>query len=199
MDSVKGLTMPSTTTDKILLKADEKWVKSELSGIRREMRSLWKNYDEFKGEVKSLRNNNDQFRSEVKDMVGSRESHECLHKDTMTMLRSNVNSWTSWWRKTMVIIIVALVGGAVAVGGWMYSYAGQSSKVDSVVESVDEISLKVEAIDTSQKRTEDNQKELKRSVDKILAANEAAEKARLEKIREMLEVTLKRDKRIRRN
>lgn len=109
--------------------------------------------------------------------------HTCDQKEAIDRTLEMVDSWSRWWRGTLI----SALGFAVVVGGsWLYQYFTLSSDVENTRVSLEELSSSVQNIESSQE-------ELKRAFEVSQARTSIQNKEQLSEVRSMLKSVIQQE------
>jgi len=123
-------------------KADLDWVKERFSSLQREADSTQSTMKEYKGKL-----SNAPKRHEMEDLKGT------------------LTGWSGWFRKSIVGIVIFIVGSIGTVG---WNYSALNSRVEAAHTTTQETKEGVEAIEDSQRVLEQKLELIQMLLEKVL-------------------------------
>ncbi len=158
-----GTSLGSWVRQDLRGKADQSWAQAKFEAVE-------KSVDETKRIV--LR---------TKKKVNA--PHICEQKESIDRVMNMVDGWSRWWRGTLI----SALGFVIVVGGsWLYQYFTLSADVVNTRVSVEELSISVQNIETSQE-------ELKQAFDFSQDREIIKDKTRLSEVRSILKSVIQQE------
>lgn len=124
-------------------KADKDWVLERFSSLQREADSTKSTIREYKGKISAA-----PKRYEMEDLKGT------------------LTGWSGWFRKSVVAVIIFIVGSIGTVG---WNYSALNSKVEEASNTVTDTKKSIEAIEDSQAMLEQKMELIQKLLENVLS------------------------------
>ena len=140
-------------------KADMVWAKGEFRLLKVTLDNLSRDIADIKstnsGVLGEARKALDMVEGMNNDVTQTKillhKPHRCLHVDDLNEIRSDVTSWTKWWKMAVFTVIGAVIVGAGGITGWLYMHQELKSNVANLTTTVGQIERSVDTVVSSQK------------------------------------------------